>query len=80
VFGYAAYLFARGFFERSLLDLFVGLLVGVVWGGALLSSLVPHFGVSWQAHLCGALAGVLAAYVFSDRRRKRPETGGASDR
>ena len=69
VFGYAAYLVARGFFERSLLDLFVGLVVGVVWGGALISSVVPHYGISWQAHVCGAIAGLLAAYAFSDRRR-----------
>jgi membrane associated rhomboid family serine protease len=69
VFGYAAYLFARGFFERSLLDLFAGLVVGLVWGSTLLSSLEPHFGISWQAHACGAIAGVLAAYAFSDRRR-----------
>ena len=69
VFGYATYLFARGFFERSLLDLLAGLVVGVVWGAALVSSLVPHTGVSWQAHACGAVAGVLAAWAFSDRRR-----------
>jgi membrane associated rhomboid family serine protease len=69
VFGYAAYLFARGFFERSLLDLFAGLVVGLVWGTTLLSSLEPHGGISWQAHACGGIAGVLAAYAFSDRRR-----------
>jgi len=69
VFGYAGYLLARGLFERSALDLFVGLVVGVVWGSALASSLVPHYGISWQAHACGAIAGLLAAYAFSDRRR-----------
>ncbi len=81
VFGYATYLFARGFFERSLLDLLAGLVVGVVWGAALVSSLVPHTGVSWQAHACGAIAGVLAAWAFSDRRRASssatPATAGA---
>jgi membrane associated rhomboid family serine protease len=80
VFGYAGYLFARGFFERSILDLVIGLLVGAVWGSVLLSSLVPHFGVSWQAHACGALAGVLAAYAFSDRRRERESAGAAPAR
>jgi len=69
VFGYAAYLLARGFFNRSALELIVGLIVGVVWGGALLSSLVPHTGISWQGHLCGGLAGVLAAWLL---RRERP--------
>ncbi len=65
VFGYAAYLLARGFFDRSALELVTGLVVGAVWGGALLASLVPHYGVSWQGHLCGALAGVFAAWLLS---------------
>src|SRR5437763_8257796 len=43
VFGYATYLLARGFFNRSLLELLTGAVVGVVWGGALLSSVVPHY-------------------------------------
>jgi membrane associated rhomboid family serine protease len=34
----------------------------------LLTSLVPHYGVSWQAHLCGAIAGVVAAWVLSRER------------
>ena len=72
VFGYATYLFARGFFNRSLLELLAGLIVGVVWGGALVSSIVPHTGVSWQGHVCGAIAGVIAAYLL---RRERPAAG-----
>ena len=72
VFGYATYLFARGFFNRSALELLTGLIVGVVWGGALLSSVVPHTGVSWQGHVCGAIGGVVAAYVL---RSDRPKVG-----
>jgi membrane associated rhomboid family serine protease len=75
VFGYATYLFARGFFNRSLLELLTGAVVGVVWGGALLSSIVPHAGVSWQGHVSGAVAGVIAAYIV---RRDKPRAGQAS--
>jgi membrane associated rhomboid family serine protease len=74
VFGYATYLFARGFFDRSVLELLTGLVVGVVWGGALLSSIVPHTGVSWQGHVCGAIGGVVAAYLV---RRERPAKPGS---
>ena len=74
VFGYATYLFARGFFNRSVLDLLTGLVVGVVWGGALISSIVPHYGISWQGHACGAIAGVIAAYLL---RRERPNKTGS---
>jgi membrane associated rhomboid family serine protease len=75
VFGYATYLFVRGFFNRSALELLTGLIVGVIWGGALLSSVVPHTGISWQAHVCGAIGGVVAAYLL---RRERPAKAAGS--
>lgn len=73
VFGYATYLFARGFFNRNALELLTGLVVGVIWGGALWSSVLPHYGVSWQGHVCGAIGGVVAAYAL---RRERPRQVG----
>jgi membrane associated rhomboid family serine protease len=69
VFGYAAYLFARGFFNRSVLEVLIGVVVGVIWGGALLASLVPHNGISWQGHLFGLAGGIVAAALL---RRERP--------
>jgi len=62
VFGYASYLLARGFFDRNAIELLIGVVVIVVWGGALLSSLVPHYGISWQGHVSGAVGGVVAAW------------------
>jgi membrane associated rhomboid family serine protease len=74
VFGYATYLLTSGLFDRSWLELLVGVVVAVIWGGALLSSLVPHYGVSWQGHACGAVAGVIAAWLLSGDRRRRAGT------
>jgi membrane associated rhomboid family serine protease len=74
VFGYATYLLVRGLFDRSALELVTGVIVGAVWGGALLSSLVPHNGVSWQAHASGAVAGVVAAWLLARRREERLPT------
>jgi membrane associated rhomboid family serine protease len=71
VFGYATYLFTRGVFNRSLLEIGIGLVVGVVWGGALLASIVPQQGISWQGHACGAVGGVFAAWVLASRRAQR---------
>jgi membrane associated rhomboid family serine protease len=81
VFGYATYLLARGFFDRSIWELGVGILVGVVWGAALISSLVPHNGISWQAHLCGGIAGVIVAWRLSqaDHRRSQPDNAHQHD-
>ncbi len=67
VFGYAAYLISRGVFDKSALELGIGALVVVVWGGALLASLVPREGISWQGHLFGAIGGVVAARMLAPR-------------
>jgi membrane associated rhomboid family serine protease len=68
VMGYATYLIARGVFSRRIVELVLGGVVAVLWGGMLLGSLVPREGVSWQAHLCGGLAGVLAAWMLTKSR------------
>ena len=78
VFGYGTYLLARGFFERSWLALATALAVGLLFGGALLGGLVPQEGISWQAHLFGAIGGVLAARLFRTRRSGAPPARRAS--
>ena len=72
VFGYATYLLTRGFFNRNAVELAIGLVVAVMWGGALLGGLLPEEGVSWQGHLFGAVGGVVAARVLA-RAPKSPD-------
>lgn len=68
VFGYATYLLARGIFNRSVVEIAIGALVGVIWGGALLGGLVPQEGISWQGHLFGGVGGVVAARLLVRKR------------
>jgi membrane associated rhomboid family serine protease len=77
VFGYAAYLLARGFFDRSVLEVLIGAVVGAVWGGALISSLVPQHGISWQGHASGAVGGVVAAWLLAGHGRGAKSTADA---
>ena len=72
VFGFAAYLIARGAFSRKPLHLVAGLAVIAVYGATLLFSLVPHPGISWQGHLFGAVGGIVAARVLDRRRAAAP--------
>jgi membrane associated rhomboid family serine protease len=78
VFGYASYLISRGLFDRRLLELGMGGLVLAVWGAALLASLVPREGISWQGHLFGAVGGVLAARVLAPRHEPQAARSGRS--
>ncbi len=72
VFGFAAYLIARGAFSHRPLHLVAGLAVIAVYGATLAFSLVPHPGISWQGHLFGAVGGVVAARVLDRRRAPVP--------
>ena len=75
VFGYAAYLVARGVYSRSAMQIALGVVVLAVWGTTLLRGLVPEDGISWQGHLFGAIGGVLAARLLH-RRAERAGTEG----
>ena len=68
VFGYATYLVARGLLSRRLTELAVGALVAGIWGFGLLQGLLPQERISWQAHLFGAIGGVVAAALLAARR------------
>jgi membrane associated rhomboid family serine protease len=67
VFGYAAYLVSRGLLSTRLTELAVGALVVAVWGFGLLQGLLPQERISWQAHLFGAIGGVVAAFALARR-------------
>lgn len=72
VFGMIAYLIAIGIRERALRSIGIAVLVGVLFGGTLLTGVIPTIGssVSWDGHLCGALAGVAVAVLTTVRRRR----------
>jgi membrane associated rhomboid family serine protease len=78
VFGYATYLISRGLFDRRIGEIALGVLVLFLFGGALISDLIPHTGVSWEAHLFGGIGGVIAAAALARIARGRPSAAGAT--
>jgi len=75
IFGWLAYLLIRGFFARSGTQIVLAVVLFLFWGGILLGVLPGQANVSWQGHLFGALAGVLAAWLVAPRRRRAPADG-----
>lgn len=73
VFGYLGYLLVAGFLVGRVLDVIVSIGVLLLYGSTLVAALpfgVPA-GVSWLAHLTGALAGVFAATRYAPRRHHK---------
>ncbi|MDT5337700.1 MAG: hypothetical protein QOD90_3205 [Mycobacterium sp.] len=73
IFGWLTFLIVFGFFTRHAWQIIVGVVVFLVYGGVLWGALPGTFGVSWQGHLCGGIAGVIAAYLLSGPERKARE-------
>jgi membrane associated rhomboid family serine protease len=74
IFGWLTFLIVFGFFTRKVWEIVVGVVVLFIYGSILLGVLPGTFGVSWQGHLSGAVAGVLAAYLLSGPERKARES------
>lgn len=68
IFGWLTFLLVRGIVNRDLVQILVGVVVFLVYGTLLFGVLPGAAFVSWQGHLCGAVGGVLAAWLL--RRRK----------
>jgi len=68
--GWLTFLLVRGIFNRSFPQLLVAVVLFVYWGGTLLGVLPGDPGVSWQGHLFGAGAGVLAAWLVTVAGRR----------
>jgi membrane associated rhomboid family serine protease len=70
IYGLIAYLFVAGILERRFVPLAIALVVGFLYGGTLAAGVVPRVGsyVSWDGHLCGAIAGAMTAYWLTRHR------------
>src|SRR5688572_21633185 len=76
IFGLTAFLLVAGFFEGRIMPLLIALLVAFLYGGSLLTGIIPrlHSHISWDGHLAGALAGGIIAYLSTRNSQPRAPT------
>jgi len=67
VFGYFGYIMVRGFFDRHLIDMVIGAIMALCFAYQF-SVLLPRAGIGWQAHIGGLAGGILAGWIFRERR------------
>ena len=65
IFGYLGFLLARCYFDRRLSSGILALLVGSTYGTVSWGVLPSAPGISWEGHLFGFLAGILAAKLVT---------------
>jgi membrane associated rhomboid family serine protease len=72
IFGWLTYLLARGLWSRRPGQVVLAVVVLLVYGGLIFGVLPGQVGISWQAHLGGAVGGILAAWLLHRHTTRRP--------
>lgn len=70
IFGLWSLCIALAWFEKSVLNALIALIVILLYGGMIVGVLPSHSGISFEGHAFGALSGVLAAAVLGRRHRR----------
>lgn len=71
IFGYLAYLLGVGWWERTPVAIGVAVIAFFLYGGILWGVLPTNPSISFEAHLFGFLAGIVAALILHGRRPAR---------
>jgi membrane associated rhomboid family serine protease len=77
IYGLIAFLLVSGICERRVVPMIISIIVGFLYGGTLVSGVLPSWGshVSWEGHLFGAIAGGIIAYLLTkDRNVSKAES------
>lgn len=70
VYGLVAFVFWNGVFRKNIKSIALALIVVFYYGSLIFGVLPLNPQISWEGHLFGALAGVLASFWFKDRIEK----------
>jgi membrane associated rhomboid family serine protease len=64
IYGFAGFIFCSGLFRHEFKAIMLAILVAVVYGSIIWGLFPGQTGISWQAHLYGAMTGALGAFFY----------------
>ena len=64
IYGLAGFLVAYGLFRRDVLSIAISVVVVAIYGYLFYGIIPTYRWVAWEAHLAGALIGVVTAIIF----------------
>ncbi|MGK8360815.1 rhomboid family intramembrane serine protease [Corynebacterium amycolatum] len=70
IYGWLAFLVVRGFVNRRVTQIILGVILASMYSGLIWGVLPTQMAVSWQMHLFGGLAGIWAAVMFKRGRAR----------
>lgn len=73
VFGLFGYLIASAWLEKRPLSIAVAVIAVALYGTTVLFGFIPRAGISWEGHLFGFIAGLVAARFLIERQPARAE-------
>lgn len=64
IFGYFGFLLAAGWFERKWSSIIIAVVVAIFYGSMIFGVLPTKTYISFEAHLCGFLSGILTSFIL----------------
>ncbi|WP_088332389.1 rhomboid family intramembrane serine protease [Lacimicrobium sp. SS2-24] len=71
IYGQFGFLLLAGFYHRHLIKILISLGVGAIYGSMIFGVFPSRPFISWEYHLFGFVAGVLAAHYFNGRKTQK---------
>lgn len=71
IYAFAAYLVLAGIFSRRFWGIVISILVVALYGSLVWGVLPTDSYISWEAHLAGAVAGLILAYAHKNKLRRK---------
>ena len=70
IFGLFGFLVVSAILERKLMSIGIGLVTLFFYGSTMMLGFIPRPGLSWEGHLFGFIAGIIAARILANRDLK----------